>query len=415
MRPFPLSVHSALLSVALLCATATGAARAQDAPDPPRPPMFARLFPLPTGMNGYEEWVQACDLMQNKRLPDDWVEGGASLTQRRRLLADRDVQAALHLLHAGMSKPVQPPHVVGDATDDYDPLLPEYSVFRKMARLVQTELYVQFADGRVDAALDTLEDGLRFGHQMQTHSLASGTVGEVVSIVLLRKFGEHLDQLSEYQCQRARRIADQALAWPSPSVFLLRAEERSQRQMLDARRADPTRLAEMFNGFVHEEDRDDATRRIVTHIRANPADLNVLVEQTKTRLSAYNDALAANRRLPQKERKVVLPQSDGTLDGLMFARLAEHAERAVNYYDRVEAMLRLLGVHAAVRAYRWEHNHLPQSLAELHLRDLALDPFTGDPLHYQNNGATYDLFSRGSLSYDSDGKPDNVPPTPVRL
>ena len=99
----------------------------------------------------------------------------------------------------------------------------------------------------------------------------------------------------------------------------------------------------------------------------------------------------------------------------MFVRLADSAEHAARSYDRADAVLRLLGVHAAIRAYKWEYNHLPQTLAELHLRDLALDPFTGDPLHYQNNGASYDLFSRGSLAYDSDGKPDNTPPTPIRL
>ena len=66
-----------LLSVALLCVTA-GMVYAQDAPDPPRPPMFAKLFPLPTGMNGYEEWVQACDLIQNNKRAD--VDPDATLT-----------------------------------------------------------------------------------------------------------------------------------------------------------------------------------------------------------------------------------------------------------------------------------------------------------------------------------------------
>lgn len=414
MRPFSLSVYSGLLSIALVCVNVAGAARAQDAPDPPRPPMFTRLFPLPTGMNGYEEWVRACDLIQNNKRVEDMLDPDATLTLKRRMLAEPDVQAALHLLHAGMSKPVHSPRLTGDADDD-DPLMSEYAVFRKMARLLYVELYVQFADGRIDAAIDTLDDGLRFGYRMQSNTLLSGLVGMSVRAVVTKGFGHYLDQLSEYQCLRVRHIVEEMMALPSPVTFLLRSEEQKLMRTLDAKRADPHDLGEMFNGFRHEEDWDENTRRIVMHLRSNPADLNVLVEQTKTRLSAYYDAVLNDLKLPPKMRKPITPIAGDTLDGLMFVRLAGNAEHAGRSYDRADAVLRLLGVHAAIRAYKWEYNHLPQSLAELHLRDLALDPFTGDPLHYQNNGATYDLFSRGSLSYDSDGKPGNAPPTPVRL
>ncbi len=414
MRPSRLSVSCVQLSAALLCANVTGAARAQAAPDMGRPPMFAKLFALPTGMNGYEEWVQACDLIQNNKRADDMLDPDATLTMKRRLLAEPNVQAALHLLHTGMSKPVHSPRLTGDGDDD-DPLMSEYAVFRKMARLLYVELYVQFADGRIDAAIDTLDDGLRFGYHMQSHTLPSGLVGVAVRAIVIKGFGQHLDQLSEYQCLRVRHIVEEMTAWPSPVTFLLRADEQRLLRTLDAKRADPPALEEMFNGFVHEEDWDDATRRIVTHLRSNPADLNVLVEQTKTRLSAYYDAVLNDLKLPRKERKTLAPAAGDTLDGLMFVSLADSAERTARSYDRADAVLRLLGVHAAIRAYKWEHNHLPPSLAELHLRDLALDPFTGDLLHYQNNGATYDLFSRGSLSYGSDGKPDNAPPVSIRL
>ena len=44
-----------------------GSARVQEEPKFSRPTIFSRLFALPTGMNGYEEWVQACDLIQGNK------------------------------------------------------------------------------------------------------------------------------------------------------------------------------------------------------------------------------------------------------------------------------------------------------------------------------------------------------------
>ena len=168
-----------------------------------------------------------------------------------------------------MSKPVHSPLVTGDADDD-DPLMSEYAVFRKMARLLYVELYVQFADGRVDAAIDTLDDGLRFSHQMQSHTLLSGLVGVSMRAVIIKGFGHYLDQLSEYQCLRVRHIVEEMTALPSPVTFLLRADAERLMRTLDARRADPHALGEMFNGFRHEEDWDDNTRRVVTHLRTSP-------------------------------------------------------------------------------------------------------------------------------------------------
>ena len=411
MRDPSLPARSLVVFAALTVLTATGAARAQDAPLPIRPPLLGKLFAQPTGMNGYEDFVQAGDLIQNNYDIEPALAPSAALTVKRRLLAQPNLQAAMHLLHVGMSKPIQPPHAIVDASTTF----PEFSVFRRLARLLAIEMYVQFADGRVDAAIDTLDDGLRFGYRMQTNTLISGLVGIAVDAIVLKSFGPHLDQLSEYQCLRVRRLVEEVAEWPSPLPSLLRDEQQMMGRTLDQLALDPKGKEDLINQFVNEEDWDENTRLLVTHLRSNPPDIGVLVAQTKARAAVYFDAFAANLHMPFQQRKPLPSASGETLDARLFGMLVVSGEQVSHRYDQSDAMLRLLGVHAAIRAYRWEHNHLPQTLADLHIGKLALDPYTGEPLRYQNNGATYDLFSRGSAPLDDDGKPTNAPPVPVRL
>ena len=274
---------------------------------------------------------------------------------------------------------------------------------------------MQFADGRVDAAIDTLDDGLRFGYRMQTNTLISGLVGVAVDAIVLKSFSAHLDQLSEYQCQRVRRLVEEMAAWPSPLTFLLRDEQKMLGRMLDQLAAAPTPGENIIANLGDEQDWNEDTRRVVAHLRGNPPDIGVLVAQTKARAALYFDAFAATLQSSPRQRKPLPSTSGDTLDARLFDMLVPSLEQVSHRYDQSDAMLRLLGVHAAIRAYRWEYNRLPPSLADLHIGKLTLDPFTGETLRYQNNGTTYDLFSRGSAPLDDDGKPTNAPPVPVRL
>ena len=410
MRPSRLFICTVLVSAAFLFFATAGRAWAQDAPAPPRPPIFGQLFPQPTGQNGYEEWVQASDLIRNNKGIDRATEQGATLTMKRRLLAEPAVQSALHLLHVGLSKPA-PPRLERYA----DTKLPQYIPFFKLGNLLAIELYVQFADGRVDAALDTLDDGLHFGYRIQSDTGISILAGIVVANYVLEGLGPHLDQLSEYQCLRAQRIVEEMKALPSPLAFEMRAYQQEQTRMLDRLGADPKGVENVLGDLGDEEKWGADERDVAARLRRDPASLSLFANQAKAQLSAYYTEAIARLNLPPFQRKPLLFPGHDTPGGKLLAMFVIPVEWYVRHNDEADARLRLLGVHAAIRAYRWEYNRLPQSLADLHIRDLALDPFTGAPLHYQNNGATYDLFSSGAVSTDRDGKPDNRPPVPVRL
>ena len=78
---------------------------------------------------------------------------------------------------------------------------------------------------------------------------------------------------------------------------------------------------------------------------------------------------------------------------------------ALNKYTQFEAMLHLLGTHASIMKYKWNHNALPGSLKDLqtdrlYAPEILSDPFTGKPLIYKLIGKQYDLSSAGA---DGDG------------
>src|SRR5438128_913692 len=69
-------------------------------------PNFLKLFPRPTGQNGYEEFVMATDLTESSRVWQEYEKGYSdspdpTLAIKRRVLADPDVQRALALIRTG--------------------------------------------------------------------------------------------------------------------------------------------------------------------------------------------------------------------------------------------------------------------------------------------------------------------------
>jgi hypothetical protein len=85
--------------------------------------------------------------------------------------------------------------------------------------------------------------------------------------------------------------------------------------------------------------------------------------------------------------------------------------------DRVR--LQLLGVHAAIRKYRWENGRLPEHLAELDLKGgLGTDPFSGKPLLYKKvSDSAYELSSIGgpTANAEDSGRPEYGRRVPITL
>src|SRR5688500_7524201 len=133
-RPCP----GALAALALCFVAAVPvAARA----DEPGPSAFERLFPNPTGRNGYEEIVAAGDLALQAGREAPLVRP-TRLEHYRRLLRHPASRQALRLLRAGLRKPaVNPPAEPGSGG-----FFPEHAGARSLARLLGAEQQVALSE-----------------------------------------------------------------------------------------------------------------------------------------------------------------------------------------------------------------------------------------------------------------------------
>jgi hypothetical protein len=346
----------------LVGAASVPAARAQDAPPES---VFQQLFSQPTGQNGYEEIVAAGEMLAKSTLLVNGEKRGLetlSLSQKRLVLADPAVSDALALFRQGIAKALHTP-----SDKSFETGIKAYGLYRRLARVLVMEQYVCCADGRVGAAIDSSQDQLRLGYAIQRDAMLGGLVGVAIDSLTIREMQRHLDQLSEHDC---RRLIQLARAWhdaPDPAIEAMAAE------------------------------RDVILKNLVGQL---PVDPSFPKERVVAGMRARLDHYAANLAKPAWERKPPPPLQGDKLVADYVNSLGETLdasfERSQNVFVRDQARMQILGVHAAIHLYRWEHDALPPSLSVLALGPLAVDLFTGKPLAYRATGPTaYEVTSDG--------------------
>ena len=345
-----LTVYSILLMGMVV--TAEG-----QVPEPPGT-VSGRLFPRVTGVNGFEELVLAGEVAKACKPLDAAVSPGATLSQKRKALADPSAVRALRLMRAGLDKPLLAPR---DANGEAP--LDMYGPLRQLARLTSVEMYVKLADGRVGEALDSLRSGLRLGYAVQSDLTIGGLVGIAIDMLSLKGIQDHVGQLSERDCRQLEALAREWMDLPDPAIRVLQTE------------------------------REYVLKRLRDQLQGN----NALFDQVGSLLAARLDAITASLRLPAWKRNPLPDLGDSQAE--MFVKalgLEQVYGQAQKAFTRDQAAVQILGVHAAIRRYLWEYDRLPGDLDSLKLGRLGLDPFTGNPLRYTRlTDRTYDLVCEG--------------------
>lgn len=389
-----------------------------DKPEPSPPPgtVLKQLFPKPTGLNGYEDLVLAGEYARNSAALEALQQkpGYGTLSEKRRVLDDPPAARALSLLRKGLTKPITSPHV----TMDENTLLPEFALFRNLARLLMIEQYVLLADGKVGQAIDNLRDGMRLGYYIQSGSLISGLVGVAVDAIVIARLALHLDQLSARDCDRLVSLANDWMKMPDPLIAVMAAERDSMLRIWDKYRDDPKAMLQTVGPPEDESEEDPEEKRQNEAFQAlakdNPVAYRRMMDQSRRRMQAHFDALLENLRRPAWERKEIPEVKGDSLADRLAEMLLPSFSLVGERYAREQAQVQLLGVHAAIRRYRWEHERLPESLDALRLGRLALDPFTGQPLVYKRpTDTTYDLYSAGPYDRGNDERPPSGQRVPI--
>jgi hypothetical protein len=367
------------------------------------PSLLRQLIPEPTGNNGAEEFLMAADLVHQSPALAPAVASGATLAQKRVCLADRDCARAMDLLRRGLRKPVQSPR----AAIGVDTRYPEAGSFRQLGQLLEVEQYVLLADGRTPAAIDSLRDGMNFARAIQVAMPASvGFHGRKLTQSLLGAFAHHLDQLSAADCDHLVKVCREWLAPPAPAAALLEVERQMDQEALARVRVKPDLLLQWWPNEVVGAGEPEA--EIAATAQRDPAAFHAIIASAGEKVDRHFKHAIEQLGRPAWQRESTSLPPDHSPAGRLAGCLcyADNTDRFLDFFTEEQSLGRLLGCHAAIRRYRWEHDRLPTSLAEAGPGELAIDPFTGQPLRYTVRGREYDLSSAGRR--DRDHRPDAV-------
>jgi len=364
----------------------------QDKPGP----MFQQVIGSATGENGYEEFVLAAEMVQSNREYQAAMEADVlTLKQKRAVVVA--TRKPIEIMRAGLLKKSFQPR----KNMDVETLLPEFAAFRALARALQIHQYVHLADGQIAKAIEDFRDGCRFAQAIQEKILIAGLVGIAIEAISLRSMALHLDQLDYSDCGLLIQAVSGLVNRPDPFISAIDSEL----QMLHKILADPA----MFSSTVLtlDETDDPDHKAVIERLQSEPALLAQTLHSADAILGEYYTRVKADLEKPYWERsnaEFSAPQAD-TFTQTVAEMLVPTFTQVLERSTRMEAQLRLLGVHAAVLQHRWWYDQLPAKLEVLKLGDLAIDPFSGKPFVYKIEPTGYRLYSVGANMSDDGGKP----------
>jgi hypothetical protein len=387
------------IALATLFIAMTGvSAIAQDA-SPPRPPSFPVLFPNPTGKNGYEEIILATDELRLFPEVDTVTQKGTTLADKKRIISDARSQKALRLLRIGVQKPLALPQ----REMNFQTQLPELAGFRRLGRLLATDMYVQLANGQVNDAINELELGFKLAFVSKRGTMIHELVGNAINSIVLNRFAGQLNQMSARDCDRILKIVKDWLAIADPTAETLAGERDVVLKELANATQSPDRLEKFLTGTFAggDEAQEKQIEGIKQQVKSDPNLMRTILEDASKHLRSAYDHAIAQASLPPSQRDAkeadIAPTSYGAaLAGFLLP--AQNQFLAATAKGRVQ--LQILGVHAAILRYKWEHEELPASLDVLKIGELALDAFTGQPFEYKRDGDRYTLSSAGPVGAD---------------
>jgi N-acetylneuraminic acid mutarotase len=411
-RLIPLILGSAI-SIPIYCMQ--NALAHKDAPRP----NFPRLFPKPTGQNGYEEFVQAVDLanastvwQEYENAPDE--QGGPTLAMKRRVLADPTVQCVLATLRTGLKKHIRPPQ----EPVEIQTLFPELKSFRSVARLLCMEMDVLFADGQTSKATDCLNEGLEFGRGVEVGTLISGVVGLYIQNITLQAFSPHLNQLTPRDCETLIRITTNHLNLPDPQIALVASERDMYVRSFRKYRADAGALLDQIGPGPNAEaaaQQDYADVRGL--VRAHPDSGTMILDQAAEIVSAHYDRALSEIKRSSWERKYPGPiERVSPASRLIYSLCPPSYSRLSDRFASEHVMVQILALHAAVLRFGRRHGRLPASLEELKPGKRSVDPFTGRSLVYERlDGEAYRISSAGAYDLGDSRRPPTGKRVPITV
>lgn len=372
-------------------------------------PLYKEIGIIPTGNNGYEEYLAAADICRSNELRNLRVRAensrfvsadedgnpielsaeqkrinGLTVFEAKQEIV-RKFGRVVPLIELGNSKDVRQPREVISS----DTLLPELSTFRSISAVMSACVDVAYATGNPKEAGRILQNQLVFSDNI-------GRTGPVISLLVsfantalaLSTIERHLGRMSLPEI-RAVTAALESIQEREPNIkSAIRQEYLYSNNDLWEMLKDPV-------SYFLPEDDDIATRKVIEQI-------NQLDIAGKNRLG---QEVAFLRKKSEESMLNVLDQpllhwleiEEPSATADLASRLNELTQpvfsTSYTAAARVNIQLRILRSHMAILDYRWEFGKLPPDLSVLD-RNLFIDPLNTEFI-YLMNGQSYRLYSKG--------------------
>lgn len=275
------------------------------------------------------------------------------------------------------------------AVFDYDVnwLFPELAQFRQWARLESYLMQQYLKEGGRQDAIQCYNNILRLSEQINREGvIIHCLVGIALRTIIQAHLGDYLQEFSAQECGRIVEITREWLQTRFPLVSTLEYEKHYGISIYRKLHSGEITIEDLL-----PDDKSPSKFQLARlfNLRAGAREYAEYMSQLS---SEYQKPYGQHRQIP-------LPQH------IVNQIIVPVFEQAYSNYLRSEAISRLIGCAAAVRAYKLRHGRYPKTLAEAGVQDLNYDPYSGEDFIYKTDPSKgfliYSVFFNG---VDNGGK-----------
>jgi len=360
----------------------------------PRVLRFQSLTIPLTGQNGYEEYVEAAVILnqpQNKVLESyirsksgssqteavpvaSGVSPNASTLDLYRVQA-RQLEKVFELVEVGNSKPCRYPVTNYSALT----LEPELVFFKTAERAIQRAAHVCFAAGDSNKGTRLLIDGLVFARRIAVGGSINALVSRSCEAMAFSGLQRNFFHLGEADLAKLIDWTKSSMAEPTPMLSALKLERVGVRNLYDS--------SFMLSKSDFGPEVEDADQIVETLKRMPKAQREAIYLSLFKRLEAPWTAEAVHLSEPESQWLApvdvedsvagddapLMPHDPPTMMAvgalLRIAFSLGNGDLDVNSFSKIalseRIQTRILGIECAVQDFRWKHDRLPSSLAEV--------------------------------------------------
>lgn len=246
-------------------------------------------------------------------------------------------------------------------------LFPELAQFRQWARFESYLMQKHLKEGKRQDALRSYHNILRLSEQINREGvIIHCLVGIALRAIIQAPLGDYLNDFSAEECDRIVEITRQWLHTRFPLVSILEYEKHYGISIYRKLHSGETAIEDLL-----PDDKSPSRFQLARlfNLRAGAKEYAGYMSQLS---SEYQKPYGQHRQIPAPQH-------------IVNQTIVPVFERAYSNYIRSEAVCRLIGCAAAVRAYKLRHGRYPKTLAEAGVQDLNYDPYTGGEFIYKTD------------------------------